>query len=277
MISKGVWIDDPVRDVLKPEFWDKLVDHDLTTGAIFLESFGNGFDPNYTADTLHKIRDLALGRDRELVLTVCPEPTEKYLTQFEQKIPSLLEAAGAAALEFDLEGNWLPIKVDGFANLDKAGDELVNVFGRVSAKLDIRTESTTYPFHTENNRSADVAPHCDRVLGQAYSVYLRKEGGKDVPQPWDGNYGPGKMQRLTLDKSLKIPGIGTTAGPLLCCGLAAYDQEWPGHTGEEAMRVAWDTSCSYEPIEVRWWSTKWIFGVKANGYASRFLKSLKKR
>lgn len=271
MTTRGVWIDDPVRDVLKPAFWEKMVEHGLTTGAIFLESFSNGFDPHYTPELLAKISGLALAHDIELVLTVCPEPTEAYLTQFEAKIPVLLEAGGASALEFDLEGNWLPIKVMGFANLDKAGDALVEVFQRVTPQLDVRTEVTTYPFHTENNRSADVAPHCDRVLGQAYSVYIRN----DTPQDWDGNYGPGKMQHLTLDRSRKVPGLGTSGGPQLSCGLAAYDQEWPGHTGAQAMQIAWDTALAYGPLEVRWWSTKWIFGVKANGYASRFLKALK--
>jgi hypothetical protein len=275
MTSKGAWVDDPVHDVLSAPFWDKMVDHGLTTGAIFLESFGNGFDPSYKPETLQTIRSLAHPRDVELVLTACPEPTEEYLAQFEQKIPAMLQSSGASALEFDMEGNWLPIKVKGFANLDKAGDAFVEVFARVTSKLDVRTELTTYTFHTENNKAADVAPHCDRVLPQAYSVYLRKEGGVDKPQAWDGNYGPGKMQQLTLDKSLKIRGVGTTAGPLICCGLAAYDQEWPGHTGEEAMRIAWNAALHYQPVEVRFWSTKWIFGVKANGYASRFLKSLK--
>lgn len=267
---RGVWIDDPVKDVLKPKFWDTLVDHRFTVGAIMLEGLGKGFDPKYTADTLHKIGDLARARDVELVLTCWPEPKVQYLIDFEENIDDLLKAAGAAALESDLEGNWLPIEVKGFANLDKAGDELVAVYDRVLPRLDVRAELTTYPFHTENNKSADVAPHVDVLLPQAYSVRSRSSGLID----WDSGYGPTKMQKLTCDKAQLVRGFGTPDGPKLSCGLAAYDQVWPGKRGEEAMRRAYDAAMEYAPRELRWWSTKWIFGHLSNSYASRFFKSL---
>lgn len=270
MITKGIWIDDPVRDVLKPEFWDTMVAHDLSTGAIMVERLGNGFDEIYTSDTLKKIRDLANKRDIELVLTVWPEPNKGWMDEFEQKMPGMLEAAGAAGLEFDLEGNWLKKSVVGFPSLDKAGDAFVSLFQRVAGSVDVRTEVTTYPFHLENSKSADVAQHADRLLPQAYSVRNRSDG--DVA--WDGNYGPGSMQKITFDRAMQVPGVGTTGGPLISCGLAAYDQVWPGKTGEEAMRKAWDTAAAYEPVEIRFWSSKWVFGVHKNGYASRFLMSM---
>ena len=267
----GIWIDDPVRDVLKGEFWDKMVDHGLSTGAIMLEGLGDGFNPSYGVETLQKIKSLALPRDIEIVLTTWPEPNQKYMKDFEDKIEPLLSAVGAAGLEFDLEGNWLPIKVSGYANLDKAGDAFVEMFQRVSARLDVRTECTTYPFHTENAKTADVAPHCDRLLPQAYSVSERS--GKDVA--WDSAYGPGKMQKLTLDRAKQVRGVGTTAGPLISCGLAAYEQRFAGHTPEEAMDVAYKAACVYEPVEVRWWSSKHVFGIMANPYAGKFIKGLK--
>jgi hypothetical protein len=248
-----------------------MVDHGLTTGAIMLEGLGDGFNPHYSVRTLEKIRDLAFARDIEIVLTVWPEPTEKYLKDFERKIEDLLGAAGAAALEFDLESNWTRSKVQGFANLDKAGDELVAVFHRIAAHIDVRTEVTTFPEHPENSRTADVAPHANRLLPQAYSVQNRTSG--DVA--WDSKYGPGRMQTLTLDKALTVPGVGTTVGPLISCGLAAYEQVWAGRKGEEAMIIAYNTALSYRPMELRWWSSKWVLGIKENGYASRFLKGIK--
>lgn len=273
--THGIWIDDPVRDVLGGAFWDKLVEHKLTTAAIMLEGLGKGFDPNYKVETLEKIRELAFARDIEIVLTVWPEPNDVYLKEFEAEIGPMLTAAGASGLEFDAEGNWLPIKVKGFGNIDEAGDELVKVVQRVSAAHDVRSELTTYPFHTENSKTADVALHADRLLPQAYSVRKRTDSkGKDLLIDWDGGYGPGKMQRLTLDRAKMVRGVGTTAGPLISCGLAAYDQVWPGKKGEDAMRIAYDAACAYEPVEIRWWSSKWVFGILANGYASRFLKSL---
>ncbi len=274
MIPLGIWVDDPVKDVLTPAFWDKLVAHRFTTAAIMLEGMGDGFDPSYRVETLERIRKLALDRNVETVLTVWPEPTATYLKEFEQKIGPLLKAAGASGLEFDCEGNWLPIKVKGFANLDKAGDELVAAVQRVAAANDVRTELTTYPYHTENSRTADVAPHADRLLPQGYSVRNRSSGGKPLAVEWGDAYGPGNMQRITLERAKLVPGVGTTAGPLISCGLAAYDQVWPGRDGVAAMRAAYDMAAKYEPVEIRFWSSKWVFGKFCNGYASRFLKSL---
>ncbi len=271
---RGVWIDDSVHDVLQPKFWDTLVAHKFTTGALMLEGLGHGFDPSYSEDMLGKLGALARERDCEFVLTCWPEPKAQYLIDFEAKIGALLTAAGAAALESDLEGNWLPGEVKGFPNIDKAGDELVQVYGDVLGRIDCRAELTTYPFHPENNKSADVAPHVDVLLPQAYSVYKRKVKGADTPQDWDGNYGPGHMQTLTLDKAKLVHGTNTPGGPVLSCGLAAYDQVWPGRKGEDAMRVAYDAAMLYAPREIRWWSSKWIFGHLSNGYASRFFKSL---
>lgn len=272
MTIKGIWIDDPVKDVLKPEFWEKMVEHDLSVGAIMVERLGGSFDEIYSNDTLSKVRDLAFKKDIELVLTVWPEPTKVWMAEFEKKMPDMLKAAGASGLEFDLEGNWLRKEVSGFASLDAAGDEFVKVFERVTSALDVRTEVTTYPFHVENSKTADVAPHADRLLPQAYSVCRRDPGG-DVD--WDGPYGPGAMQRLTMDRAKQVPGVGSALGPLLSCGLAAYEQTFKGHAPEEAMQVAWDAALKYAPIEIRFWSSKWVFGIRKNGYASKFLKSLR--
>lgn len=271
----GIWIDDPVKDTLEPAFWDKMVDHGFSTGAIMLEGLGDGFDPNYKVETLQRIKALSNDRSIEIVLTTWPEPTEKYMAQFDAKIGTLLDAVAAAGLEFDCESNWHSSKVEGYKNLDKAGDVLVQLFQRVSAMHHLRTEVTTYPYHTENSKTADVAPHSDRLLPQAYSVRNRDSGGKPIEVEWGTAFAPGKMQVLTLDKAKAVPGVGTTNGPLISCGLAAYDQVWPGHTGEDAMRVAYEAACVYQPVEIRWWSSKWVFGKLKNGYASRYIKSLK--
>lgn len=271
----GIWIDDPVKDVVTAEYWDTLVDHGFSTAALMLEGMGKGFDPNYDLSVLERIRGLAHTRDVEIVLTVWPEPSVHYLQEFEARIGPMLKAAGAAGLEFDCEGNWLPIKVKGFANIDQAGDKLVDIFTRVCQPLDIRTEVTTYPYHTENSRTADVAPHADRLLPQAYSVRNRDSGGKPVDVKWTDTLGPGNAQKLTLDRALLVPGVGKPSGPMISCGLAAYDQVWSGKSPEEAMKVAYDAAVNYNPMEIRYWSSKWVFGIRENKYASRFIKSLK--
>lgn len=270
MIARGVWIDDAPQDVVTKEFWDTLVEHGFKTAALMLEGLGDGFDPKYSVSTLEKVKTLALERDVEVVLTTWPEPNARYMSEFKAKIGNMLAVSGAAGLEFDLEGNWMTKAVSGFPSLDRAGDALVELVLETSRLYDVRSECTTYPFHTENSRTADVAPHMDRLLPQAYSVRNRTNGAIE----WNSPYGPGGMQTTTLDRAKQVRGVGTAAGPLISCGLAAYDQVWPGHTGEDAMRVAYDAALKYTPMEMRFWSSKWIFGFKRSAYASRFVKSL---
>lgn len=271
MPIRGLWVDDPISHVTEAPFWDKLKAHRIETAAIMLETFGKGFDPKYKASDLVRVKTLAHERDIEIVLTVCPEPSQNYLEELEGHIGELLLASGAAGLEFDVEGNWLPIKVKGFGNLDEAGDELVAAFHSIGLQYDVRTEVTTYPYHTENSKTADVAQYASRILPQAYSV--RHRGSEEIG--WLDRLGPAGMQRLTLDRALMVPGVGGPGGALVSCGLAAYDQVWPGRPGEEAMHTAYKAALMFSPFEVRWWSSKWVLGCQANGYASRFLMSLK--
>lgn len=268
MTKIGLWIDDPVSDIKKSAFWAEVKRHGVHTAAIMLEGLGKGFDPKYTVSDLIKIRDLAVVKhDIELVLTIWPQPDKQYLDELEVEISKYIDASGAAGLEVDVEGNWTSKEVKGFKNLDVAGDYLVAILNRLRAKHDIRTEATTFTGHAENSSKADVARHATRLLPQAYSVRNRSSG----EIAWDANYGPGHMQKLTLDKSLTVPG-----DQVLSCGLAAYDQTWPGKKAEEAMQVAWDAAMKYKPAEIRFWSSKWVLGIKKNGYASKFLLSLKK-
>lgn len=267
MTRLGMWLDDPASDIKKAPFWNELKRHGITTAAIMLEGVGNGFDPKFTIADLQKIGQLARERDIEIVLTCWPQPNKSYLDEFEAEIGKYLVACGAAGLECDLESNWTTRQVVGFPNLDKAGDYLVAILQRVSAAHDVRIEATTFTGHAENSERADVASHVHRLLPQAYSVRNRTEGEIE----WDGRLGPGKMQVLTLDNALKVPG-----DQKLSCGLAAYDQVFPGHTGEEAMQVAYEAALKYKPEEIRLWSSKWVIGVKKNGYASRWLLGLKK-
>lgn len=267
MTSFGLWLDDPPSEIKKAAFWNELKRHGISTAAIMLEGLGNDFDVKFTIADLQKIGKLARERDIEIVLTCWPQPTQKYLNELEENIGRYLEACGASGLECDLEGNWKTTEVKGFPNLDKAGDRLVEILDGVRAKYDVRIEVTTFPGHTENTSRADVAGHADRLLPQGYSVRNRTSG----PVDWDGRYGPGNMQRLTMDGAISVPN-----DPKLSCGLAAYDQVWPGKKGEEAMQKAYEAALAYKPVEIRLWSSKWVIGIKKNGYASRWLLKMKK-
>lgn len=267
MTRLGMWLDDPASHIQKAPFWDELKRHGISTAAIMLEGVGNGFDPKFTVEDLETIGKLARERDIEIVLTCWPQPNKSYLEEFEAEIGKFLVACGAAGLECDLESNWTSRQVVGFKNLDKAGDEVVLILDRLSKKYDVRIEATTFTEHAENSLRADVASHAHRLLPQAYSVRNRSSG----TILWDGPYGPENMQIRTLDRALQVPGVQK-----LSCGLAAYDQVWPGKTGEEAMQKAYEAALKYNPEEIRLWSSKWVIGIKKNGYASRWLLGLKK-
>jgi len=64
------------------------------------------------------------------------------------------------------------------------------------------------------------------------------------------------------------------------CGLAAYDQSWPGHTPEEALDKAFDQAVAEGCKEIRFWSSEWLIpeelshgGNKGNDYSGKWLEN----
>jgi hypothetical protein len=60
-------------------------------------------------------------------------------------------------------------------------------------------------------------------------------------------------------------------------GLAAYDQEWPGHTPQEAMQVAFDAALAERPVIIGYWSSDHLIqdmGSRGNAYSGSFLEQL---
>ncbi len=274
----GAWIDDPPALVQTPKFWHDLRELGITTGAIMLESVRDGFDPIAQVDVLGTIGEVARGADCEVVLTDWPQPSRLWMDAMRAQIGEFIKASGAAALEGDGESNWTRGKLHGFATLELAAHTLVALLDDISAEHNVRTEWTTFTEHAENSVHALVAPFVDRVLPQAYSVRNRKDAkGNPIVIEWDGTYGPGGMQRRTLDRAVSIP-KRPDGKPFISCGLAAYDQTWPGRKPEDAMRVAYEAALAYDPREVRWWSSKWIIGVQSkNGGPgpANFLRSIR--
>lgn len=266
----GAWIDDQPKAMRSAAYWDDALEHGIQVAALMLETSREGFDPKLDLDTVEIIRDHCLARDIEVALTVWADPSAKYVAQFEEKIGAYLSASGAVELENDAEHNWKSARLKGFKSMSKAAEAVGQSFDRVQDKYDVRTALTTFPGHAELGVGAVLAPKVNRLFGQGYSVRNRTAGAVE----WGTRYAPGGMQDLTLKKTLEVPGVGTTNGPLVCAGLAAYDQVWPNHTAQEAMQLAYDRACTYAPVEIRYWSSKWIWGFKKNRYASAFLKSL---
>lgn len=277
----GVWVDD-TRMPKDPAVMDEMREHGIASIALMLEGQNEAWNPWWDREEIELVLKLAAERDMVVAITDWPRPTKKWIDDmFEYLHPWFADGLQLVATESDLEHNWGSDDLDGsFADLDAAGDYLVEKKMELVRLNGARFEVTTFTSHTENGRGADVAPHADRIFGQAYSVRNRNKknpetGRYDVPWavPWSHTYGPGQMQKHTLDRSLQVPGIDD-GRPELGAGLAAYDQKWPGRSPEEAMRVAYDAALLYNPPEVRWWSFKWLFGKKATGYGRKFLKSI---
>jgi hypothetical protein len=267
----GVWVDDSPKAVLREDYFSNLVALGFSTLAIMVHRTTAGSDrswrPRWTAAQLEQLRALAEPRGISLGLTTWPLPSRELLGVFGRELPSLLAAAGAVALEVDTEGNWLPSRLDGYANMDEAARALVDTLREVAAPSGAQLELTTYPFHPENGSQAKVAPHMDRVFPQAYSVAMRR----DKTVGWDEREGPGRLQKFSAARARSIATV-TQGKTELGMGLPAYDQEFEGHSPLEALTVAWDSAADLGVTEVRYWSSKWILGhMRVDGPAGEFL------
>jgi hypothetical protein len=270
----GLWIDDSATLALSDDYLDKFRSLGFTRAAIMLETIGANFDPKWAPSQLALAKAKFAQRGIELVLTIWPEPRVEYLASLIERLPKLLEVSGAKALEFDAEGNYTKKKMVGFRSMDEASAALARVVEKFRTDFGVRVELTTLPMHGENSKNATLAPQCDVIIPQAYSVKTRKDvNGRVIEIPWEGHpHSPREMQRLTLKRANTVP--KKNGRPTVACGLAAYDQSWPGHNGIEAMRVAYEEALTFEPSEVRWWSSKWVLGARRNHYAERFFQEL---
>lgn len=276
--TTGAWIDDAPQLVSTEAFWDDAHRLGIEHGSIMVEDVGGGWDPSDKWDEhrLELVGDLARARGISIGLIVWPQPDAHWLARAGAELDAMLLAARAIALEVDDESNTTEAKCHAAGTTMQAfGDAMAKFFEerRTRARLE-RVEATTFAMHPENGARAQIAKHADRTYAQAYAVLMRTgSDGHDAPVPWNSSLGPGEMQRTTLDRALQVP-RGPDGRPHLAVGLAAYDQVWPGKKGEDAMRVSYDAALTYSPAEVRWWSSKWIWGAHANGYARRFLELL---
>jgi hypothetical protein len=277
-IRKGVWLDESPEKALTPEYFDKLIELELKSIAIMLDTARGPWDPQWTPAMIEKACKLAEPRRIELICTVWPYPNKAVLNAMFDDLKEWMQISPEVirANEVDAEFNWKSNLVRDFDNLDVAGDYLVNKMIEVTEPTNARKELTTFTSHTENGRSADVAPHMDVLLVQAYSIRHRNRPGEnDWKVPWRHTYGPGNMQKHTLDRTMLVPGVPEKVE--MGCGLAGWDQNWPGHSPEEAMTMAWDSAIRQGCKEIRFWSTKWILGHLAHKtpYGAAFLRSLK--
>jgi hypothetical protein len=306
MVTHGTWIDDHPKKVLTAKYFDELQDLGLSSIAIMVDTSRKPWDPTWKPKQIERAARLAEPRRMEIILTTWPWPVRQIIDRMYKDLQRLVKIAPGiiSAHEADMEFNWKTKRVEGFPSIDVAGDYIVSKFHslRTDRHCDcfmpypnpdhigyciycdraiLRFELTTFAQHVENGITADVSPHMNRLLCQAYSVATRKRNingiKTEVPIRWGHTYGPGRMQRMSLDRTLLVPGVDNGAIEL-GCGLAAWNQQWPNKDPLDAMQTAYDMAMKYNCKEIRWWSSKWILGKLSNltPYAGTFLRQLKK-
>jgi len=284
-VKIGVWVDDTPSRVARAAYFDALQRHNIDLIDIMIDTVRPGWDPKFDAKMLDRIGKLAEQRSIDVALTVWPEPVKKTIDDMVKHVPALIEAARAAELCSDTESNYTPRRTKGFkpkdgrTAFDLAGDYLVDGLREIKSRFNppITISQSTFTAHGENGRAADVAPHMDMLVNQAYGVRHRTRSDRsEWLIPWDHAYGPGRMVHTTLDRSEQVPGV--LEGKIrIAAGLAAYDQSWPGKSVAAAMSASLNAAVGRGVSEVRYWSSKWIVGAKAssNEAVARFMRSLR--
>lgn len=297
--SIELWIDDAKKMVLNEGYFRELSELGIDALSVMIDRSDREPELTWDVKDVEKLLELADPYAMEIILTIWPYPDQEQLRDLFEKVSVYFaELRPLSALEVDTEFNWKPSLVRGFRDrkvngvwrtaLDLAGDSLVDLMdetvtnGGLWNPGEIRKELTTFTSHTENGRAADVAPHMDRLKVQAYSTRTRPTGRKDAQGkpilfmvPWDHTYGPGHMQKFTLDRTMMIPEVADPNRVLeVGVGMAMWDQKWPGHSPDEAMNKAFEAAMVYKPVCLSGWSSKHVIGKMRNGFAYSFLHSL---
>lgn len=270
-INLGLWIDDPAKMVCTKKYVNKLKQLHIDHVAVMIDDSPRRWKPTWKVSDLARLNKLLGDANIGLVLTGWPYPDAQVIDNmrewFIENIPKIGPIEG---IECDLEFNWKSgkrPKNGQIPNMDKAGDYLLAALEEVRALTGVETvlEMTTFGQHTENGATADVAPHVDRLMVQSYSVASRKRKDKrgrtyTWKVPWDHTYGPGNMQKFTLDRTMLVSGIDD-GHPEVGVGLAAWNQKWKGYKRDEAMDLALFTALEMGVTWIRYWSSKWVIGV----------------
>lgn len=292
-VSLELWIDEHKSKVLNEGYFRTLHDLEVDAISVMIDPETRAWDPKWNAKDIEALLKLADPYCMEVILTTWPFPDKAQLDAMKDDMMELIHIGCISAWEVDVEFNWKPDMISGFHSqvikgvrrsaIDLAGDYLVQVMDDVTTHDgqfepgQIRKELTTFSQHVENGRAADVAPHMDRLKVQAYSVRKRKNPDKsEFLVPWDHTYGPGNMQRFTLDRTMMVPRFGSNNQlPEIGYGMALWNQTWPGHTPAEAMTKALEAALQYPIVCVCGWSSKHVFGPDKNPYALPWLDSLR--
>lgn len=303
--SLGLWVDLPRRMVLTPEFFAWFAEElRFDMMAIMIDDSDKAVEFSWGPQDVEKALKLADPHALEIGLTTWPYPIKSQIDQMKVKMTELLSVGPIAEWETDQEFNWGEDDVEEFIGYrtrsttpdgvtvitdktpyDVAGDYLVKTKREVCELQEARNVMTTFTYHIENSKKADTAGEMDMVCVQAYATDERDQ----KPIHFDHRFGPGRMQELTLDRTMSIPEVAEKK-VMLGAGHAAWNQDnfnrkvtedgktrWIIEKPDVAMRTSFEASLKYPVIDHRWWSAKFIYSEsrRYNYYSEGFLMGLR--
>lgn len=141
-------------------------------------------------------------------------------------------------------------------------------------------------YNKRHGYSSSQVKLCQQVVGarpdgawgpktiQAVSAWQAAHGLKP-----DGKVGSLTFQAMVEELECQPPPSMPHRRPVeIGCGLAAYDQAFPGHTEAEAMGAALGAARAEGCTEIRYWSSEHLIkdlGNKGNSYSEPFLRALR--
>jgi len=269
----GVWLDDAFSKV-NSDYIALLKKANINSVSIMANKSNTKpedklWELRYKKEDFQKLSKTLNDAGIKVGLTCWPQPSKTQIDLMMKDMAVLLDITGASNFMVDTESNWHPnfLKKEELKTMQDASKYLVDNMKDAGVKHKVKIELTTFPYHKENSKDALVAPHMDALFPQAYSVANRDNG----VIPWDDRLGPGKMQELSLKRTKQIKDFKGE----FAIGLAAYDQVFDGHTGQEAMKKSLDKSIELGVTKVFYWSSKWVVGSVKTKYGIDFLSKLK--
>ncbi|MVW87875.1 hypothetical protein EI969_18320 [Pseudomonas sp. PB101] len=259
--GRGIWWKNPAK--VQDSLIKKLQDMGMRRVHIMLTdtptvvskcSLATLPKPSSTVNQLKTLTHTLQQKNMYIIATVYLPPTKAAVNALldpdSGPVPALI-VKGIDAIELDLEGDWKLHPPCGYTSHIAAFQDFKD---RVkSIKQDMPVGITTHTSHIGEIEIPLAA--ADYVSLQAYSKCPASNC-----KAFDNYTGPGKFQKYSIGKmkNLKIP---------IVLGLAAYRQTWPGHTLDEAMRLALNATTGIMATDSRvlgysYWSTSTI--IKTN-------------
>lgn len=197
----GTWIDDPVRNATSEGFADRLVQMHIQRAAVMINRSNTRphhvpWHLRYTREQLELLTEVYAARGIERVATCWPRPSKKQIDAMLADMSWVLQVLQTNTFEVDTEGNWHQDFLEGFSTMMQAAEYLAAGM-RDLVGSDGELELTTFTYHRENSKHAQLAPLMDRLLPQGYSVRHRDHETVD----WDDQLGPGNHPELAVKRA----------------------------------------------------------------------------